>query len=195
MSFWPSGFDPRAEILGALVLVDIDAPSGLARFMLGQDGVFTDRSGNKWWGSQLIGADAIEWGRDAEAAQATLTLTYYQDPQADSLIEQLRDSGDEAIKGSRVRFFIQPLTDMAQLYAPLFDPVLVSTKTASSLGFSAEGDVVRRLTLTMEGPFAGRRSKRGLYYTVNDHEALIGEANPSLTYMPNDTRQREQLFG
>jgi hypothetical protein len=60
VTFWPVGIDPREEVFGFLRLASIDAPSGLARFMLGQDGVFTDSSGNAWVGSQLIEASELE---------------------------------------------------------------------------------------------------------------------------------------
>jgi hypothetical protein len=195
VSFWPSGFDPRADIVGYLRLASIDAPSGLARFMIGQDGVFIDSSGNSWYGSQLIEPSEISLSRNGEAPAAEVSLSYFQDPDAPDLIEQIRDSGDSAIAGSIVRFYLQPLTDVAQFYKPTFAPVLRATRAAADLRFEAQGDTVRKITLTLEGPFRARVSARGLFYTVSDHAALLGAANPSLQYMPQIDQQIEKLYG
>lgn len=195
VSFWPADYDPRAEIQSALDLVLIDAPSGSARFMVGQEGVFTDASGAQWVGSQLISAEPLEWPRDGTAPAGGLTLSYFQDPSAPDLIDQLREAGDDVLRGRKVWFYIQPLTRIEDFYAPQHMPVLVATRVAGALRFSAEGDVTRSLQLSIEGPMASRRSARGLNYEVPDHEALIGRANPSLGLMPKDARQEEQLFG
>lgn len=195
MSFWPSGFDPRAEIFGYMRLASIDAPSGLARFMIGQEGIFTDTDGNAWVGSQLIEPSELTLSRGAEAPAGSVSLTYFQDPDAPDLIEQIRTSGDDAIRGSIVRFYLQPLTDIVQFYAPIYPPILRATRVASGLGFEAQGDTVRKIMLSLEGPFRARVSARGLFYTVTDHAALIGEANPSLQYMPQIDQQIEKLYG
>lgn len=192
---WPVGYDPRAEIAKALELVEIDAPSGPARFLLGGDGRFEDAAGREWWGAQLVASEGLEWSRDGTAPAGALTLSYFQDPEAPDLIEQLRESGDDVLRGRKVEFFVQPLGRVEDFYAPRHMPVLVATRTAGSLSFTAEGDIVRQLQLSIEGANAARRAARGLFYTVADHEALIGAANPSLTYMPNDSRQEETLFG
>ena len=196
MSVLPAGFDPRAEIVGLLTLVQIDAVSGTYGFMPGQEGRFTDANGFTWYGSQLIGAGDVDWSRDGTAPQGQLTLSYFQDPSAPDLIQQLRDSGDAETRGRPVRFYIQPLTDMAQFFAPTFAPLLIATKVAGPLTFEIEGDVIRRITLALEGPSALRRASRGLNYNVEDHNRLIGTTgNPSLEFAPSDARQEEKLFG
>lgn len=195
MSYLPAGFDPRAGIVGAMDLVEIDAPSGVARFLVGQDATFTDVAGQRWAGSSLIDGGSLEWSRDGTAPAGTLMLTYFQDPDAPDLIEQLRASGDDVLRGRDVRFYLQPLSDAAEFWAPRFAPVLIATRTAGSLTFEAQGDTVRRLMLAIEGPMRGRRSRRAYYYTQTDHEALIGAGNPSLSLVPTDTRQDESLFG
>ena len=195
MTFWPAGFDPRAEIVGYMRLASIDAPSGLARFMIGQDGIFTDLNGNVWTGSQLIEPSEMTLSREGKAPAASLSLSYFQDPDAPDLIEQIRESGDSEIRGSTVRFYLQPLTDVSEFYAPQFAPVLRATRVASGLKFEAQGDTVRKISVSLEGPFRARVSARGLFYTPPDHAALIGAANPSLEYMPQDEQQIEKLFG
>jgi hypothetical protein len=195
VSFWPAGFDPRAEVRGFLRLVSIDAPSGLARFIIGQDGRFTDTSGNAWVGSQLIEAGGITLSRDGSAPAASLTLSYFQDPDAPDLIEQIQESGDTAISGSVVRYYLQPINDIAEFYAPVFAPILRATRVAAGLSFTMEGDVARSITVSLEGPFRARASRRGFLYTVDDHARLVGSANPSLEFMPTNNLVLEKLYG
>jgi hypothetical protein len=195
VSFWPEGFDPRSEVRMFLRLASIDAPSGLARFMIGQDGTFTDTGGNVWYGSQLIEAAGVTLSRDGSAPASTMTLSYFQDPDAPDLIDALHASGDIAVRGSVVRFYLQPINDVAEFYAPVFAPILRATRVASGLTFNMEGDVSRSITLGLEGPFRARASRRGWLYTVADHARLTGSANPSLQYMPKDGQVLEKLYG
>lgn len=195
MSFWPSGYDPRAEVIGYIRLVSIDAPSGLARFMVGQDGIFTDANGNQWFGSQLLQPSALTLSRDGKAPEASLSLSYFQDPDAPDLIDQIKESGDDAVRGSIVRFYMQPIGSVEEFTVPVFQPVLRGTRTAAGLRYEAHGDTVRKITLTIEGPLRARVSRRGYVYTVADHAALTGSENPSLRYMPQRDRQTEKLYG
>lgn len=196
MSLLPTGFDPRAEVIYLLHLVQIDAVSGTYGFMPGQEGVYRDINGFSWYGSQLISAGEVAWSRDGSAPAGALTMSYFQDPSAPDLMQQLRETGDDQVRGRPVRFYIVPMTDAAQFYAPTFAPILIATKRAGSLAVEYEGDVTRRFQLTLEGPAALRRAARGLNYTVQDHNRLIGAAgNPSLEFIPNDTRTEEKLFG
>ena len=195
MSFWPSEIDPRAQVLGYLRLASIDAPSGLARFLLGQDGVFRDMDGNAWVGSQLVQASELELPRDATAPEGQITLSYFQDPDATALIDELRESGDAAIRGSEIRFYLQPLTKIEDFYAPTLPMILRAVRVATTLRFSADGDTVRRISVSMEGPFAARQRRRGWVYSVADHSALVGADNPSLQYMPQISQQLEKLYG
>lgn len=196
MSFWPEGFDARDEVVGYLRLAAIDAPSGIARFMIGQDGVFVDMDGNSWVGSQLFQVSELELPREAVAPAATMGFSYFQDPDAPDLIDQIKEAGDDAIAGSKVRFYLQPLTDFADFYAPKLPMILRATRVvASGLKTSFQGDTQRSLSVALEGPFRARVSARGLFYNVEDHAKLIGAANPSLQYMPQDGRQEEKLYG
>lgn len=197
MSLFPSGFDPRDEITGLIDLVEIDAVSGVARFMIGTDGVFRDSLGRSWYGSQVIGCSGYDWSRGASAEDGSLSMTYFQDPAAASLIDDLRASGDINVAGRAVRFYLQPLAGVAGFYAPTWPPVLVATKVGRSVSYSAEGDTIRRLTLSFEGAMQHRRRKRGFYYTALDHNRLLGNPetpNPSLEFVPIDGRADEPLF-
>lgn len=195
MTFWPNGYDPRSEVVGYIALASIDAPSGLARFMIGQDGRFVDINGTVWVGSQLIQSSAVTLSRGAIAPEGEITLSYYQDPDAPDLIDQIKESGDSEIRGSLVRYYLQPLTDISEFYAPKFPPVLRATRRAAGLTFTAEGDTVRSISLRIESPFAARIASRGLFYTSSDHATLIGAPNPSLNHIPQIDQQLEKMYG
>lgn len=194
MSFWPDGFGPHDDVVAALELVEIEAPSGVARFLLGVEGVFHDVNGTKWAGSQLLELSDLDWSRGGEATETVLVLSYFQDPAAPDLIAQLRASGDTAIRDAPVRFYLQPIASVEEFYAPVQPPILAATKTAAGLRYEFQGEVQRRLILTLEGPFALRQQRRGLFYNTSDHAALLGAANPSLEFTPLEDRQEEPLF-
>lgn len=195
MTAWPADFDLRAEVIGLLDLVEMDTPDGPARFMPGVDARFVDIAGREWIGSQLISGSAIEWAREGQAPEGELTLSYFQDPDAPDLIQQLRTLGSDYVRGQAVRFYVQPLGSVAEFSAPVYPPVLVATRVARTLTYEIDGDVSRRLTLSIESQLAARRGARGLYYTTEDHSRLVGAANPSLQFMPSESRVEEQLFG
>ena len=54
MSFFPAGFDARADVVGALPLVEIDTPDGACGFLPGMDGRFVSTDARVWWGSVLL---------------------------------------------------------------------------------------------------------------------------------------------
>lgn len=197
MSFFPAAFDPRAPLIGILDLVEIDAPSGVVRFMPGQEGVFRDRSGNAWLGSQLIAVNPLEFPRNGEAPAVELTLSYFQDPDAPDLITQLRETGDDLLDGRAVRFYRQPLGSHADWVVPQWDPVLVATLTIrGGPSFHLSGPAARRITIQAEGAHEFRRAVRPRIYTTADHNRLIGDTdNPSLGLMPTTARQEEKLYG
>lgn len=190
-----TGIPARDDITGLLGLIEIDTPDGPARFMVGVDGVFRDIEGRAWAGSQLLSANEIEWSRGGEAPEGSLSLSYFQDPAAPDLIAQIRDLGADYVDGRTLRYYVQPIGSMADFYAPRLPPVLIATRRAGAVTFELQGDIVRRLSLTVEGPLAARRAARSRFYTVDDHARLIGTANPSLEFMPLEPREEEALFG
>lgn len=198
MSFFPPGFDPRDEVIGILTLANINTVDGDFGFLLGVDGKFTDVNGKTWWGTTLIDSPDLEMSINGVAPAGQATLAWFDDPtQHDpdfSLMEQIRDLGTDYVRGRALTFFVQPLTDHAQLVSPVLAPIPLAQVRMQSIAFSLSGPNERSITLTWEGAFAGRNTARGLYYTTTDHARLIGSANASLTYMPMDARQPEKLF-
>lgn len=200
MSFFPAGFDPRADLVEVLDLANINTPDGDFGFILGRDGKFVDINGKEWWGSTLIDVPELEMSIDGVAPAGSLTMSWFQDPtqredpENPGLVDQIMALGSDYISGRALTIYIQPMTDRAQLWAPVLAPIQVTELEMRSIAFAMNGPAGRSLTLTWEGAFRGRNSARGLYYTTTDHAKLTGSANPSLTYAPMDNRQPEKLF-
>lgn len=195
MSTFGEGFNPRDEILGLIGLIEVETPEGPARFMAGIDGVFRDSEGREWIGSQLLQASEVEWSRSGEAPEGVITLSFFQDPDAPDLVGQVRELGAAYLAGRKVRYFVQPIRSMSDFYAPGLPMILIATRIAGSVTYEMNGDIARRMTLSVEGPMAARRAARSRFYTVEDHSRLVGAANPSLQFMPLEPREEEALFG
>ena len=197
MTFFPPAFDPRADVIGALQLANINTPDGDFGFMLGADGKFTDVNGKDWWGSVLIDSPDVQLSINGTAPSGQLTLSWFADPTQlgaeAGLIEEVKTLGAAYIEGRALTFYVQPLTAVEQLWAPVLPPLQFAQVEMRSIAFSVVG-AQRSIALSWEGAFAGRNSARGYYYTTADHGRLTGSANPSLTYAPMDGRQIERLF-
>ena len=195
MSFFPAGFDPRAGIIGFLSLVEIDTADGTYRFLLGQDGRFTDVNGNVWLGSALGSVTALESAIGGIAPSGSLSMSYFQDPTMDDVIQQIKALGVDYVKGREVRFFLQPIGDVAEFSAPRFAPVRYMTRISRQLSYKFSGAQDRRITLSFEAWSEGRRAARRIALNTEGHKALTGSDNPSLKYMPTVDFETEKLFG
>lgn len=198
MSFFPPGFDPRDDLVGILQLANVNTPDGDFGFMLGSDGRFVDVNGKEWWGTVLIGTPEQEMSINGVAPSGQIALSWFADPtqteDGATLIDQVKALGSDYVAGRAITFYVQPLTDMNQLWAPVLAPIPRGSYEMTSIGFSLVNTTTRTLSLSWEGAFAGRNTARGYHYTTEDHAKLIGAANPSLTYAPMDGRQTEKLF-
>ena len=195
MSFFPVGFDPRAEVVAYLDLVEIDTDDGPFGFLLGIDGKFTSTDARVWWGCSIAAGSDLEMAIGGAAPSGNLRLSFFQDPDAPDLVAQVHALGLDYVKNRPVRFYMQPLLSLAEFYAPSLAPLLVAQRTSASLSATISGPLQRSLSLGFEGPFLGRNSARGLKYTTEDHAILAGAANPSLAFMPSDMAVEEKLFG
>lgn len=195
MSFFPSSFDPRAQVNGVLDLCAIDTADGTFRFLIGRDGIFTDSDGNQWMGSSLAQVTGLESAIDGIAPEGSLVLTYFQDPTIPDLIAQVKDLGLNYVKGREVRFYIQPLESVAAFYAPTVAPIRWLTRIARQVSYRANGARDRAITLSFEAWAERRGAARRLALNTEGHAALTGSANPSLKYMPTVNFEPEKLFG
>lgn len=184
------------EVIAALDLVEMDTADGAKRFMLAQDGQFTDTNGNTWIGSTLLTPPKMESAIGGNAPSGELSLTYFQPPGDEDLINQLRSQGNAYVFGREIRFYLQKLCSLQEFYAPTIAPELVFTRTMRTLSFAATGAEDRKIGLTFEPWTEERRAARRIAYNTEGHAQLLGgTANPSLSYMPTTSFQEEKLFG
>jgi hypothetical protein len=194
MSFFPEGFDPRAEVIGVLDLIKIDTPDGVYGFMPGVDGKFTDIDGQEYWGGILITDGALQMAIQGTAPEGEIGMAFFSDPDGAQLIADIRELGLDYVQGRAITFLIQPLTDMAQFYAPVLSPIQIAQRRMTRISYAMTGPIQRQLSVGYEGVFAGRNAGPGLFYTTEDHAKLLGTANPSLTYMPRDDFTEKQMY-
>ena len=195
MSFFPDGYGWRDDVLAVLDLCEIDTPDGPARFIIGTDGVFTDVNGNKWYGTQLANVSSLGSAIGGEAPEGSLTLSFFQDPDADDLIAQVKELGLDYIKGRPITFFLQPINSHPEFQAPSVPPIQWVQRTMRKLVFTANGAQDRSISVTFEAWSEDRRGARRIVLNSEGHAQLIGEANPSLEFMPTTDFQDVKLFG
>ena len=187
--------DFRADIVGLIELVELDTTEGVARFILNEDGFFTDANGNRWAGSKLITVSEVEYSVNGSAPAVELTFSFIQDPDADDLVSAVRAMGVGAVKGRAANFYIQYLGSFAEFYKPVFQPMKITSRTMINLGYGYDGPQIRSLSLTVEGPFNLRSKPIGARYNTADHSRRVGHDNPSLEFMPYTTFDEQPLFG
>jgi hypothetical protein len=195
----PEDYDLRSPVIGVVDLISLDTTAGMVRLLLGDDGFFFDVNGNQWYGSKLISTSEIDFSVNGTAPAVELTLSFIQDPDAEDLVSAVKEYGVAAIKDRPARFYIQYLESTGEFFRPVFAPQLLTTRTMMNLDYSFEGPQVRRLTLTVEGPFNLRAKPVGGRYNTSDHSRRLGlpagTINPSLEWMPNNTFDDQPLFG
>lgn len=195
MSFFPDSFDPRDPILGGLDLCEMDTQDGPARFMIGADGLFTDKRGRQWAGSQLIAVSSLGAAIGGAAPEGSITLSYFQDPNADDLAAQVRALGVQYVAGRPIRFYFQPIRSHAEFYAPELAPIRWMQRTMRTITIRATGAQNRSITLGFEAWAEDRRAARRIVMNTTGHAQLIGRANPSLSFIPTNDLQDEKLYG
>lgn len=195
MTIVPSGVTVGEDYFAGLYLVDIDTPDGSYGLIVGADGKFTDLNAKVWYGSTLFSAGDIEEARGGVAPSGSLSMTFFQDPDTPSLIEEIRAQGEDYIKGRECRFYTQVFADPDDLYAPKVAPILRNTRIMRGITFSATGAQDRSITVDFESVNEARNQRRGLVYNTTDHARLIGSANPSLSFIPQDNFRQQKMFG
>ncbi len=195
MTFFPADFDPIADVVGLIELCEIDTPDGPARFIVGTDGVFTDLDGNQWWGSQLIGVGSMASALNGSAPAGSATLSFFQDPDAEDLISQVRELGVEYIEGRPIRFYIQPLRNVGEMNAPASPPVQWVQRTMRTLTFTANGAQDRSIGVGFEAWSENRRAARRIIMNTEGHAQLLGRENPSYEFAPTSDFEEEKMFG
>lgn len=195
MSFFPRGYDPGGVLHGVLDLCEIDTSGGVGRFIIGTDGIFVDVQGNRWFGTQLAGVSSLGSALGGQAPEGNVTLSYFQDPDADDLIAKVKSMGVSAIDGRSISFFVQPCRSLQEFYQPKVPPSRWLTRTMRTLSYSAAGAQDRSITIGFEAWTEKRRAAGRLVLNTEGHARLIGHENPSLKHMPTNDFEEEKLFG
>lgn len=191
----PTEFDFQAEIVGVLDLVALDTTAGVLRFIVGEDGWFKDTSGNVWTGSKLISTSDMEISVNGTAPTMELGLSFVQDPDEEDLVAAVQGHGVAAIKNRDAVFSIQYLATTGQYFRPIYAPVVLTKRKMIGINYSFEGPQVRRLSVSVEGPFNLRAKMPGGRYNTVDHSRRVGAPNPSLEFMPTNSFDEQSLFG
>ncbi len=190
-----AGWHPRDDGIGLLNLVEIDTPDGVYRFGCGFDARFVDSLARTWWSLSVLRMSSLGSAINGVAPDGNLSLSFFQDPDEPDLVEDIQALGADYIAGRPIRFYIQPLRSVVDLYAPVIAPVLIATRTMRTVTSRASGAQDRTLSLTFEGWSEDRRTARRVRFDRAGHEQLLGSSNPSLQYRPTDNREDEKLFG
>ena len=194
MSFFPEGFDPRADVVRLFDLVELDTPGGVVRFWIGGEGTFRDVTGAEWYGSQILEVSALESAINGIAPAGSISVAFYQDPDAPEVIAELQDLGLDYLAGREIRFFVQAFATLAEIYAPKSTPRRVATRIMRTMTIAAKGPLEREISIGFEAWSESRRNARRVVLNTGGHAELIGEANPSLEFIPTTDFQEEKLW-
>jgi len=183
------------EVVGKFELANINTPDGDFGFLLGADGIFTDINGKKWYGSQLISTNKLEYAINGKSPAGEITMSFFQDPDAPDVIQQLKALGSDYINNRLITFYIQPLTSMEDMYKPTIAPYKIATRVMRTIRLTAAGAQNRTIVLTFESAWENRRRMKRRVYNTVDHQRYIGGFDPSLSFIPTVDFEEEKLFG
>lgn len=189
------GFDLRDDVVGVLDLCNINTPDGDFGFILGTDGIFIDINGKKWVGSTVLTVSRLQSAIDGVAPSGSVGMSFFQDPDQEDLISEIKALGVDYVDGRPITFYYQPISSHAEFYAPTIAPVQWLQRTMRTLSFKATGALDRSISLGFESWSEDRKASRRIMLNTDGHKLLTGVANPSLEYMPTVDFEEEKLFG
>lgn len=195
----PAAFELDAEVVGALILVELDCTDGVdsypLRFVLNDEAGFIDTSDNLWWGAKLISIDQLDFSIGGDAPAISVTLSYTVDPDKTDLIALIRQYGSAAVRYRAAKFYLQYIGQHEEIFAAVNDPVLLTTRRMMNLSYAISGPKTRAVAVGIEGPFDLRSKPVNGRYTDADHKRRTGTSDPSLEYMPTNSSDEQSLFG
>jgi hypothetical protein len=192
MNFFPAGFDPRQDVVGALQLANVNTVDGDFGFIVGSDGKFVDINGKTWIGSRLISQPDMAIGINGLSVGGALEMAFFDE--GASLIEDIKVLGADYVDGRFLTFYVQPLLSHNDLFDPQLAPIMRGRFVMRSITITTEGAMMYRMALGFENVNEGRNGAPMFQHTESDHSALIGSANPSLRFAPSGDRRPEPLF-
>jgi hypothetical protein len=195
MTTVPDSWELGAEVVGGVVLAELDCDGATLRFIIGDEGWFDDVNGNRWVGSKMLSAEPIDFSTSGDAPSMKMTFSYIFDPDSDDLITLVREYGVAAVRNREARFYFQYFARYEELLKPVWEPRLLATRRMLSLNYVIEGPKSRAVSVLMEGPFDLRSKPVNGRYTGADHRRRTGLDEPSLDLMPTNSFDEESLFG
>ncbi len=175
-------------------LLKVNATDGDHHFILGADGVFTDSTGQKWWGSTALKMSKAQVSINGTAPAATVSFSYFQDSDNDDLIAQLKALGPSYLLGRSVGIYLQTFASQEEMMAPTSAPVLMFTYTIGGIRTSIKGGQDRSIELQLEGAFENRKDAKRFVLNETGHSEMLGSTNPSLEFMPGRNDPQRAYF-
>lgn len=182
------------EAVAAALMVELNTSEGALRFLFGENGVFRDISGNDWIGSTLMRIGEVEQNNNGTAPTWEVSLTYVYDPAKTDPISVVREFGVAAIDGRRAKLYFQYFARIEEMYAPIYEPILISTHTMRRLVTKIDGPQTRSIAVICEGPYPLRSNPTNGRYTDADQRRRAN-GDPSLEFIPNHGFDDQPLFG
>ncbi len=175
-------------------LAELDTTDGPVRLLVGEDGVFTDAAGVKWYGSSAIKVSRLRVANNGIAPAGQISFAYFAPAEGPDLIDQLRERGLSMIDGRVITFFVQRFFDVNEFHAPVEAPIQLARRVMRSLTMAHQGPVERTITVGFESWAEDRSAARRIVMNADGHARLIGAPNPSLSLMPTSLPTKETLF-
>ena len=191
----PATWDLEAEIVGYVTLVHLDTTEGVLRFLLGEDGTFTDASGNEWLGSKLLSIGAVELSIGDRVPTTEFSFTYTVDTDGEDLVSIARGFGLAAIRDRYATFYLQPLAQYEEFFAPTFSLVQIARRRMMQLRYDISGPKDRRVSVILDGPMNLASKPTNGRYTTPDATRRKGSEDLSHEFMPTNPFDEQSLFG
>ncbi|WP_169194928.1 hypothetical protein [Devosia sp. MC1541] len=182
------------EVVGAVILIEIDSSEGFVRLYPGEAGVFESADSKRWIGCTLLRMGAVKLSSNGAAPTWEASLSYVHDPDRTDLLEVIRNYGVAAINGRKCNLYFQYFGKTEEMYAPIWTPILLRSVTMRRLVYNIVGPSERSVTLICEGPFPLRsKPLNGRYSDADQRRRYPGD--PSLEFMPTHGFDDQPLFG
>ena len=175
-------------------LAELDTTDGPVRLLVGEDGIFTDKSGARWYGSSAIKVSRLRAANNGVAPAGQISFAYFAPTDGPDLIDQLKERGLAMIEGRSITFFVQRFFAVCEFHAPVEAPIQLARRVMRSFKVGHQGPTGRMITVGFESWAEDRSAARRIILNADGHARLIGQPNPSLSLMPTTLPVRETLF-
>ncbi len=181
---FPVEFEFDGEFVGLLLLAELQTQEHTLRFILNDEGKFTDINSNVWLGSKLISMGDVEFSTGGDAPSSQIVLSLGSDPDAIDVVSEVQQYGVDAVRHRPCNIYVQYLGEIEERYSAIHEPILITSREMYNIRYNFDGPQTRQISITMEGPFNLRSQPINGRYTDEDHRRRSGTGDPSLEFMP-----------